>query len=304
MVATPILSTWPWLKECGLIIADPIPPVNKYDERPSVKVLITEHQKTIEQVRMDLVLDPLYDCNKHDDLWIMRFIMSHKNNVKDAINAAKRTLLFRKEYKLDEIDIRHDTPQDGFSSKSFERYLKYCKDDALNFVLPDQQRGVVAFINIGSMDQHEMVKNVDKSNWLPCFLFYTEWAHQWLDYTTRTTGRLTKTIRFIDASEAKLSGFNKEKSRRDGEAMGSLEEYYPQLLQTIYMCHAPIWIQVPWRIIRPLFPKRVTSKIDFITPETNQRERERLMKHISIEHLPKRYGGLNDQWPVNFPLRK
>jgi CRAL/TRIO domain len=300
----PTSSNWPWLKECGLIIADPIPPVNKYDERPSVKVLLTEHQKLIEQVRMELVLDPLYDRNKHDDLWIMRFIMSHKKKLKDSIKAAKRTLLFRKEYGLDDNDIRYNTSLDGFASQSFERYLKYCKDDVFSFVIPDQQRGVVGFINLGSMDQHELVKNVDNSDWLPCFMFFSEWAYQWIDYVSRTTGRFTKSIRFADASELKMSGLNKELTRRDGEAMGTMEDYYPQLLQTLYVCHAPVWIQVPWRIVRPLFPKRVTSKFDFITPESNEHERERLMKYISIEHLPKRYGGLNEQWPVNFPLQK
>jgi hypothetical protein len=81
-----------------------------------------------------------------------------------------------------------------------------------------------------------------------------------------------------------------------------MEDCYPQLLQTLYICHAPSWIQVPWRVVRPFFPKRVKSKFDFIHPETNLHERQRLLKHISLEHLPKRYGGLNDTWPVSFPL--
>ena len=298
-------STWPWLEGCGLAIADPpMPPVNEYDDRPSVKELITGHRKYIDEVHKELKSEPLYDSNKHDDLWKLRFVLSHTKKVKAAVSAAKHTLAFRKEHNLDAADIRYNTPLDGFAKDSFERYFKYCTEDALRFVLPDQKRGVVAFINIGGVNQHELVKNVPEEDWLPSFMHYSEWAYQWQDRITRTTGRLTKSVRFIDASEMKISGLNSELSKRDGNTMGIMEDCYPQLLQTLYICHAPVWIQVPWRIVRPFFPKKVKSKFDFIHPETNVNERLRLLKHISLEHLPKRYGGLNDTWPVTFPLPK
>ena len=293
-------SPWPWLEGLGLSIADPPrPPVNEYDDRPSVKELIEQHRKYIDEVHKELKSEPLYDSNKHDDLWKLRFLLSHSKKVKAAVGAATHTLAFRKQHNLDAVDIRFKTPLDGFAKESFERYFQFCTDDALRFVLPDQTRGVVAFINIGGMNQHELVKNVPESDWLPSFMHFSEWTYQWQDRITRTTGRLTKSVRFIDASEVKLSGLNSELSKRDGNTMGIMEDCYPQLLQTLYICHAPGWIQVPWRIIRPLFPKKVKAKFDFINPETNVNERQRLLKH---KHLPKRYGGFNDTWPVSFPL--
>jgi len=31
-------------------------------------------------------------------------------------------------------------------------------------------------------------------------------------------------------------------------AMGAMEDIYPQMLSTIYIRHAPAWIQIRWRI--------------------------------------------------------
>jgi hypothetical protein len=59
--------------------------------------------------------------------------------------------------------------------------------------------------------------------------------------------------------------------KRDGEAMGIMEDCYPQLLQSIFICNPPVWIQIPWRMFRPFLPKRVVSKFDFIAPEKNEK---------------------------------
>lgn len=299
------MSLFPWLKECGSKIMDPpIAPVNEHDVRVNVNDLIKEYQPKIDLVRNELVLDPLYNKNKHDDLWILRFLLSHKQKVKEAVKAAKFTLAFRKEHSLDASDIRYTTPRTGFAKDSLTRYLHYCKDDSLLFTLPDQTRGVVAFINIGGVPQDELVKNVPESDWLPCFMYYSEWAYQWQDYITRTTGRLTKSIRLIDARELKLTGMNRELVKRDGKVMGIMEDCYPQLLQGIYICHAPIFMQIPWRLLRPLLPKRVTSKIDFISPTTNENECRRLLQYVTMEHLPTIFGGTNEHWPPVFNVSK
>ena len=70
-----------------------------------MKELIEEHMRLIDDVKRALGTDPLYDVTKHDDLWIVRFLLSHKKTVKLSVKAAKHTLQFREEHKLDEHDI-------------------------------------------------------------------------------------------------------------------------------------------------------------------------------------------------------
>ena len=98
-----------------------------------------------------------------------------------------------------------------------------------------------------------------------------------------------------------MSKLSQEMLKRDGEAMGIMEDCYPQLLQTNFICNTPMWIQISQRIFSPFLPKRVVSKFDFIAPHKDQNDRNRLLKFISEDNLPVCYGGKYEPWPVAFP---
>jgi hypothetical protein len=298
------MTSWPWMEGIEVAIADPIEPVNAFDSRLTVKDLIETNRAAIDQVKASIETNALFDPQKHEDLWILRFVLSHKKNLKDATKAARHALAFRDEHQLDSTDLRFHPVGPHARSEELKRYLSCCSEDALSITLPDPRRGVVGFLNVGSIHQHELVKNLDPKDWLPTFIYITEWTHQWLDYVTRTTGRLTKSVRLGDLKEFTFINMNNEANKRDGAAMGIMEDVYPQLLQTLFICHAPAWIQIPWRILRPLMPKRVVSKMDFINPDKKRNERERLYAYVDEEHLPVRFGGKYEPWPVAFPLPK
>lgn len=286
------------------IVDPPMKPVNETDNRKPVKELITKHRSAIDQVQAALKEEPLYDATKHDDLWCVRFILSHKKKIKDAIKAAKHTLKFRAEYKLDDTDIRFIRLDKNVPDVEIQKYLEYCTNDAIVFDIPDSKRGVVSFMNMGGMDQHGLVENIDASLWPRIFRFGSEWQFQWLDYVTRTTGLFTKAVRIVDMAEFTFKGMNLECGKRDSAAMAEMEDTYPQLLQTIYICHSSAWLQVPWRIMRPILPKRFVSKLDFINPAKNEKEKNSLLEYIDNEHLPVRFGGKYVPWPTTYPLPK
>jgi CRAL/TRIO domain len=289
------------MKGCAVALADPIAPVIPQDDRRSVKELIDENRQLIGSVVRELSADPLYDANKHDDLWVVRFLLSHKKKVKPSVKAAKYTLAFRAEHELDDRDIRYFPFDTECPNDHFKRYRKYVSDDTFRNVIPDPQRGMIGIYNLAGIDQPGLVANVDESDWLPVFRYLSEWTFQWLDFITRTTGRLTKVVRIVDAAGISLARLRPEVFKRDCRAMGVMEDCYPQMLQMVFICHAPSWIQVPWGILRPILPKRVVEKIDFMVPEKRDKERARLLKYISEEHLPVRFGGTNGVWPVDFP---
>jgi CRAL/TRIO domain len=294
---------WPWMKDCPFYITEtPIPPVHAADDRPLLVDLFVQHRTLMDQVATELqATEPLYNAQKHDDLWIVRFLLSHKLNVHKAIQAAKDTLLFRRTYKLDESDIRFAPPGPDVPNAALQRYIKYCAPDMFQIVVPDAKLGVVVFLDIAGFDQHGLVQNLHDDDWLPSSIYVAEFSHQWVDYLSRTTGRLTGSIRVVDASNLSLKSLNREWFRRDTKAMKVTENCFPQMLKMLFVCHGPSWIQAIWRLLRPLFPRRVVEKMDFIAPRTNDKERDRLLKYISLENLPARYGGKNDAWPLKFP---
>lgn len=121
--------------------------------------------------------------------------------------------------------------------------------------------------------------------------YISEWTHQWLDYVTRTTGRLTKNVQFLDAGDFGWSDFSMKNVKAEGKAMGIMEDCYPQLLERVYICHPPGWLQKPWRVLRPILPHRVVDKVDFSSPRKNETERRRFSAFVAEQSLPARFGG-------------
>jgi hypothetical protein len=272
------------------------------DDRPLIQDLIQKHRQTIDQVTEEVAKDPLFEATKHDDLWILRFVLSHKQKVKAAVKAARSTLAFRHQHKLDTRDIRHFPPGSQALCNAMNSYRQHSAADAFLWTLPPDRQNVLTMIRYAALDQHSVVKHVAPEDWLPIFMYCSEWAHQWTDCISRTTGRLTKNVRLIDLSGMRVSDFNLTNSRRDGATMGLMEDCYPQLLQSIYVVNPPSWVHLVWRLIRPLMPRRVASKFDIVRPCAKATDRQKLFRVVREKHLPLRFGGTNPQWPVVFPL--
>jgi hypothetical protein len=211
------MSGWIWMKGVKEALADPIEPVCPEDERESVKALIDKHRDKIDKVKEGIQNDPLYDSIKHDDLWILRFVLSHKFKSKPAIKAAKHTLEFRQKHKLDEKDIRSHPPHKVKEGNIHEYWQKRCNGEAIVITHPDPKRGILMYLHFGSMnpDAHD---GISETVWDQAFIYSSEYAHQWLDYTTRTTGLLTRSIRIIDMRGVTRKHFSRGNTKRDGKS--------------------------------------------------------------------------------------
>jgi hypothetical protein len=280
------------MKGVDTAIADPIDPINEYDERESVKDLIIEHKEKIDKIRADIEKHPLYDSSKHDDLWFLRFWLSHKKS-KTAIAAAQHTLEFRKKYHLDDKDVRAVPPQLPPPDVEVLKRLAECHTNAMQFLVPDPQRGVIVFAKLAAVDQKKSVATLTQADVVDVYVYWSEWSHQNVDYVTRTTGRLTKSVRFVDLAHMPMFDVNMEYNKRESMAVHEMEDCYPQMLEKVYLVNCPVWVQIPWRILRPLMPKRVVSKIDFIDPAKRETERRRLYKYLGEDSIPTALGGTN-----------
>ena len=88
-----------------------------------------------------------------------------------------------------------------------------------------------------------------------------EWLHRQCDEVTRRTGYLTKYVRLIDLHGMSIRGINRRFQRRDAENTKAIEDFYPQLLGAVFICHAPRWLQGVWRGLRTMMSARVLEKV-------------------------------------------
>jgi hypothetical protein len=124
-----------------------------------------------------------------------------------------------------------------------------------------------------------------------------EWMFQVLDSTTRRTGRLTKGIRFVDLGGFSLRQNNRECINRNAKNARECQDHYPQMLASIYVINVIPIFQGAYRLLKPLLPKRFVEKLNIINPVKSKKEKMLLLKHISVEDLPVRFGGDFEEWP-------
>jgi hypothetical protein len=153
----------PWVDEDNTL-STPIEPCTKHDDRPAVKDLIIAHSVKIEKLRVCVKEDPLYDPVKHDDLWLLRFIMSHKK-VDKATGAAKATMIYRDSKKLDDVDIRGDWPGRASEKEFVVKYFNCIADGGLVFSVPHKDRSMLMMVNYAKFDLHKLVKDLTMEEW-------------------------------------------------------------------------------------------------------------------------------------------
>ncbi|CAJ1949931.1 unnamed protein product [Cylindrotheca closterium] len=270
------------------------------DNRPLISDLLTEHRERIDEFQTQLSKDDLYDKDKHDDLWMLRFLLSHKKDLDKALSAAKETLQFRKKYNLDDKDIRSVPPQDikepdGVTSRGFQCFLNNgVPRDAVRLVAPanEKSHAVVVYFSIKDIDTHKLAE-VKQEDWVAGMVYANEWQFQWNDYTSRTTGRLTKSIHIIDVSDINLSMRDSTTQEKYAKAGKELQNCYPQGVESYFVCNAPFWIQGPWKLLKPLLPVRVVSKLDFLNPKENEPDRDQILRFLPSSQLPTQFGGVS-----------
>ncbi|CAB9499828.1 expressed unknown protein [Seminavis robusta] len=292
-------NTWPWMKGEGFC-TDAIDPVTPDDDRPSVADLIQKHRKDIDAVRAILQAEePLFVPTKHDDLWLVRFLLSHKK-VKEAAAAAKTSIQFRHQYHLDEQDLRFSPDLNQLpDDEGWKKLSSNSQPGAYSFTLPDASRGPLAYMQFADIDQNGLAKLIKDDEMFQSMLHVTEWSFQWCDHVTRTTGRLTKQARIVGLKNFKfLKMLNLEFMSRQGEATKKIEDCYPQLLGSLFLCDPPTWIDVPWTLVRPFLPKRVVAKTDFVKPNEKEKDLKKMYRFLTKENLPQRYGGASTLWPL------
>lgn len=294
----------------------------------------------------------------YDDIWILRYVLSHTNDIEAATQAAIRTMIFRDKKKLNNNDLRHRiqnygdihdqklfhslaTTASGWCSSSsttqskdtivmeplpgWNEFNQCCDENTGFFLQPDANRGVIEIFDFHKLN-HDIVlqKFCNQEKLVELNLYINECLFQVLDEVTRRTGKLTKYCQIVDVKNVQFQQINQRSLKADADSRRILEDYYPQLLQTMFIVNSPSWASVIWTFIKPFLPNRVIGKVDFISPNISHKEKKKknskartgtseikinksvqsLLRYISNDNLPEIYGGKNQQWPMECLGRK
>ena len=262
--------------------------------RQSVHALLAAHEADVQTLRKNLEQHALFDPACHDNLWLLRFVMSHPSSKDKGAAAARATLEYRQKHSLDTDDY---TTRPAVAS-ILARFYRHVEAGGIAYYAPDPSRGVMIVGRPMKIDFHAIARELSVEDTAIWARVSAEWIHRYVDEVTRRTGYLTKYARVVDLRGMRLSRLSREFQRRQRESAKELEDYYPQMLEAVCLCHPPSWIQGVWRTMRGLMPPRFVEKVDMISPTTSRSERDRLLRFCTLDALPTFLGGTCAQFPL------
>jgi len=274
---------------------------DEYDERPLIKDLLAERSLDIDSVRNAIQSHSLYDPSRYDDIWILRYVLSHKKDSHAATRAAIATMEFRETYQLNDLDQRamigHLGGERDPKILPVHDKLNACSGKyAILTTLPDKHRGLIMYFFLAKLDMHKLDEIATQEDLKNSYIQVNESFYQILDEITRKTGRLTKLLKVIDMDGMTLGKMNRSHLSKDAAAAKEIDDYFPQLLGAMLVANPPKWIGLIWKFCRLLMPKRIVEKVDFL-PSNKEKVQKRLLKFVSKWNLLERYGGENKEWP-------
>jgi len=274
--------------------------IDEYDKRPLINDLLAERSLDINSVRKAIQLHPLYDP-RYDDIWILRYVLSHKKDTNAASRAAIATMEFRETHQLNDQNLRAkvihlDGDRDADRMPSIQKLNACAEKYAALATLPDQRRGVIMYVFLDKLDMGRLDETMTQEELKLCLVYTNESIYQVLDDITRKTGRLTKLCKVVDMEGMTMGKMNRSYLSKESAASKEVDDYFPQLLGGILVANPPKWIGVIWKLCRLLMPARIFEKVDFL-PSNSEKVQKRLLKFVSKRNLLERYGGDNKEWP-------
>ena len=285
----------------------PIAPVTPEDDRPAICDLLSEHADPIRKIKEGIESNPLYDPKLHDDLWMLRFWLTHKSGssktekaLQSAIDAASETLEYRKRHKLDEEDIRSkwlnwDGPDGRVEPEFWRKYCGFSEKYAVFHGQLHPDRGTVGLVKYADMRPGERIAGMSLEEEMDIYVINTEWRFQVNDEVTRRTGRLTKGVICLSFGGIGLQHLNLEAARRDSAGNKMILNVYPELDGGTFITKVPTIFQHILSVVRPFYPKRLMEKLDFVV---NEKDANRVIpRFAALDTVPECFRGTYPSWP-------
>lgn len=271
------------------------PPSCPHDQRIPVRDLLAKHATELIALRELVAVDSLYDAARHDDLWLLRFFLSHsKGGVAAAAKAARYTLAWRETHRMDALAAELETIPAIAHPNVTTAHAVHVKPHGIRFLVPDGTRGPILFAHMIDFDYVATMKHVSREAYASMMRTMNEWYFMQCDRVTRETGLLTKSCRFIQCRGLAVGALDRQWLKMDGQVAKDMEDCYPQGLGLIICLDPPAWSLVVWKAAKFFFPARMVEKIDLLSTRSASGRsalHKRALPYLDLADLPAAYGG-------------
>ncbi|RDX73219.1 Patellin-3, partial [Mucuna pruriens] len=215
-------------------------------------------------------------ADERSDVILLKFLRARDFKVKDAFAMIKSTIRWRKEFGMEEL---------------LEEELGDDLEKAVYMHGFDKEGHPVCYNIYGEFQNKELYKKTfsdeDKR------VKFLRWRIQFLEKSIRnldfTPGGISTIVQVNDLKNS--PGPAKWELRQaTKQALHLLQDNYPEFVAKQVFINVPWWYLAVNRMISPFLTQRTKSKFVFAGPSKTA---ETLLRYISAEQLPVKYGGLS-----------
>jgi hypothetical protein len=270
----------------GVIGVDLTPETD--EKGPSIVSLLAVHAGALVELRALVAGVAGYDAARHDDLHLLRFLLSHKVQPRAAAKAFAAALVYR---RANNIDAIADAVRGGLKQSQFPHYDKI--HPRLPFHLSELGGGQpTMFLSVRELQLGPLMREMTTAEYVLYNQYVNELVHQNVDEASRRTGRIVKLVRLIDATGMGWQTLSLKYISAVAAAARGSEDAYPQLLGYFFLCNAGRAARAVWEnAARPLLPSRLVEKSAVLEPLTAKADLHRLLEWVPRAKLPSQLGG-------------
>lgn len=220
---------------------------------------------------------PLLPSKGHEgtDFILLKFLKARDFKVSEAFEMLRRTLIWRRNYKADEI---------------LDEKLCSGLENAMYINSTDRNGHPLCYNIFGAYNDRELYKKTFGTE-EKCGEFL-RWKVQFMEKSIKElsfkNGGVNSIVQIIDLKNSPGPGM-KELRLVSKKALILLQDNYPELIHRNIIINVPFWYYACHTVLSRLITQRNKSRYVFARPS---RVTETLLKFITPENLPIQYGGL------------
>ncbi|KAF3781379.1 Patellin-3 [Nymphaea thermarum] len=220
---------------------------------------------------------PLLGDERSDTL-LLKFLRARDFKVKETLDMIKKTVRWRKDYKVEELFLG----EEDLGDKGFEKIV---------FMHGTDRQGHPVCYNVfGAFQDKELFKKTsgtERDLFLRWRIQFLEKGVRQLDFRPRSTSTV------IQVTDLKGSpGLLNRELQLTMKALSVMLDNYPELVAKQVVINVPWWYLAYTKMLNTFFTPRTRSKFVYATPS---RSTEALFRYIAPEHIPIQYGGLSKE---------
>jgi len=222
-----------------------------------IDALLSKHAAKIAELRAAVGNDKLKEAQAidtllYDDIFLLRYVLTHKGDTKSATTALKSTL----SYRIKNIALIFEAVNSG-RAPLYEQLMKFqvtgpCDTSVGGWPVFCVRTG---FCDIKGLMDTLSEEQVAMSMGISNEIFFRQ-----CDQLTRKTRKLTKVINVVDLENYSVFMIDKRFFRAMGESSKFSARNYPQLLGKTVIINAPSYFRLLYRSVSVFMPKSFLEK--------------------------------------------